>query len=152
MDERKIIISDENNETIDIMLQSDFVTYETDNFERVDLSSIINDISPNAYGPWSSGIWRYGRKSVEYRNYAAIVSAILLITGYPAASSAVYLLADRYIDNFVTELYFKRMTQYRNDLENRIYQGRQTTVFYFDSEYSDYADTFVHTWTGDATN
>ena len=134
------------------MLQSDFVTYETDNFERVDLSSIINDISPNAYGPWSSGIWRYGRKSVEYRNYAAIVSAILLITGYPAASSAVYLLAGRYIDNFVTELYFKRMTQYRNDLENRIYQGRQITVFYFDSEYSDYVDTFVHTWTGDAVN
>lgn len=27
VDERKIIISDENNETIDIMLQSDFVTY-----------------------------------------------------------------------------------------------------------------------------
>lgn len=145
VDERKIIISDENNEIKSVILESDYRTPE-----KIEHNNF--GITPYAYGPWSNSNWNYSSKQVEYRNYACLVAAIVIICGASGAGSAIYAIADFCVDNYVNQIYYKFEIQYRSDPVIRKYQGKRTTMCYSDSGRTNYIGTNVDIWTGDATN
>lgn len=152
LNEKTVMISNEESKNVEIMKQSDFEGFGFDKVGQLNINQNKNDISPNAYGPWGDSEWQYSSKHVDYRNYANLVAAILLITGASGASAAVLLIADYCVNNHVSQVYYKRKTQYRFDNQNKKYQGKTTTLCYNDSGYRNYINTVVHTWTGDAVN
>lgn len=142
---KEAVITDENNEIKSVILESDYRTPE-----KIEHNNF--GITPYAYGPWSNSNWNYSSKQVEYRNYARLVAAIVIICGASGAGSAIYAIADFCVDNYVNQVYYKFKIQYRSDPVILKYQGKRTTMCYSDSGRTNYIGTNVDIWTGDATN
>lgn len=140
------------------------VTHNGKIVDKIDLSQEVstedvkanidmgNSISSYAYGPWSDSTCTYSSRGFRVAILSAAIGIIASIFGLPATESIVVTVATTAFGLAITDVYYKICTQYRFDLPNELYQGRQTTTIYSVSNYTGYLGENTTTWTGSATN
>lgn len=151
----KIITIEENIENIIVKEDKQIIKIYSKGEEIVndEVLGLDFNIRPLAFGSWSNPYITYGHKALWVGITAGVLAGIVaMIFNLPVGAGIVVGVVATVIADGFQDLWYRHNTQYRNDWDILIYEGRKITEIYSVSNYTGYLGSNAKYWKGSLEN